>query len=175
VPLAHGHLAPPPMPTVKETLYYLSDGIYGSFNNISTYLTIAHSPLNTLPVFDHAVPEPNVMRSPGLNKDASKDTADATGKACLFGPTCDSIDVICKDIELPDLSIGDWLYFRDVRSEPLPSDCWSILQAYLWPTLADLVAQMGAYTVASSTAFNGFHPPNAVYWMSGLAPAEKKP
>jgi diaminopimelate decarboxylase len=52
----------------------------------------------------------------------------------LFGPTCDSLDVIC-DVELPDLQVGDWLYFTN----------------------------MGAYTVASATHFNGFLPPNAHY------------
>jgi len=93
----------------KEVLYYLSDGVYGSFNNI---------------VFDHAQPSPATFKS-----------SDVTRKSCLFGPTCDSIDVICKDIDLPELEIGDWLYFMN----------------------------MGAYTVASASSFNGFKPPNAFY------------
>jgi len=93
----------------KEILYYLSDGVYGSFNNI---------------VFDHAQPSPATFK-----------TSDVTRKSCLFGPTCDSIDVICKDIDLPELEIGDWLYFMN----------------------------MGAYTVASASSFNGFKPPNAFY------------
>jgi len=93
----------------KEILYYLSDGVYGSFNNI---------------VFDHAQPSPATFK-----------TSDITRKSCLFGPTCDSIDVICKDIDLPELEIGDWLYFMN----------------------------MGAYTVAAASSFNGFKPPNAFY------------
>jgi len=93
----------------KEVLYYLSDGVYGSFNNI---------------VFDHATPSPATFKS-----------TEVTRKSCLFGPTCDSIDVICKDIDLPELEIGDWLYFMN----------------------------MGAYTVASASSFNGFKPPNAFY------------
>jgi len=96
-------------PLQKEVLYYLSDGVYGSFNNI---------------VFDHARPSPATFKK-----------SDETRKSCLFGPTCDSIDVICKDIELPELEIGDWLYFMN----------------------------MGAYTVASASSFNGFKPPNACY------------
>jgi len=97
--------------TAKEILYYLSDGVYGSFNNI---------------VFDHAHPFPNVLKN--LDQDSKQ-------RSCLFGPTCDSIDVICKNIELPELEIGDWLYFTN----------------------------MGAYTIAAASSFNGFKPPNAHY------------
>jgi len=60
---------------------------------------------------------------------------DSKQKSCLFGPTCDSIDVICKNIDLPELEIGDWLYF----------------------------VNMGAYTIAAASSFNGFKPPNAHY------------
>eukprot|EP01101_Sappina_pedata_P011997 TRINITY_DN8158_c0_g1_i1.p1 TRINITY_DN8158_c0_g1~~TRINITY_DN8158_c0_g1_i1.p1 ORF type:complete len:604 (-),score=320.70 TRINITY_DN8158_c0_g1_i1:112-1923(-) len=102
----------------KEVLYYLSDGLYGSFNNI---------------VFDHAHPTPVPLR-----KDSQADGTSTPMRRCsLFGPTCDSIDVICKDIELPELQVGDWLYFMD----------------------------MGAYTLASASSFNGFKPPNAKYLM----------
>jgi ornithine decarboxylase len=106
---------PEPPPPRKEVLYYLSDGVYGSFNNI---------------VFDHAQPRPKILV-------AKEDKTTQTEKSCLFGPTCDSIDVICKDVELPTLEIGDWLYFLN----------------------------MGAYTVASASSFNGFRPPNAKYFM----------
>lgn len=46
----------------------------------------------------------------------------------IYGQTCDSIDVITKSIKLPELFIGDWLY----------------------------VNNMGAYTIAASSTFNGF-------------------
>jgi len=105
--------------TGKEVLYYLSDGVYGSFNNI---------------VFDHARPSPATFKN-----------SEVTRKSCLFGPTCDSIDVICKDIDLPELEIGDWLYFMN----------------------------MGAYTVASASSFNGFKPPNACYCVCIDNPKQK--
>jgi len=95
----------------REVLYYLSDGLYGSFNNI---------------VFDHAKPLPLSMKA-----------SEVKSRSTLFGPTCDSIDVVCKDIDLPEMEIGDWLYF----------------------------VNMGAYTIASASSFNGFHPPNAKYLM----------
>jgi len=103
----------------KEVLYYLSDGVYGSFNNI---------------VFDHARPSPATFKN-----------SDVVLKSYLFGPTCDSIDVICKDIDLPELEIGDWLYFMN----------------------------MGAYTVASASSFNGFKPPNACYVVCIEPPKQK--
>ena len=46
----------------------------------------------------------------------------------IFGPTCDSIDLICNEVMLPELTIGEWVY----------------------------VENFGAYTVASSSNFNGF-------------------
>lgn len=91
--------------TRPECLYYINEGVYGAFN---------------CKVFDHYNPEPLLLHP-------------APADACLlrtniFGPTCDSMDLVCKNKLLPRLSVGDWLYFTE----------------------------MGAYTTASSSAFNGF-------------------
>jgi Pyridoxal-dependent decarboxylase, C-terminal sheet domain len=53
----------------------------------------------------------------------------------IFGPTCDSIDVICRSVLLPTLKVGDWLYFTN----------------------------MGAYTMAAASSFNGFTPSEKFY------------
>ena len=53
----------------------------------------------------------------------------------VFGPTCDALDTISMTEELPDLNLGDLVY----------SD------------------NMGAYTHASSTYFNGFPPAKVVH------------
>eukprot|EP01132_Coremiostelium_polycephalum_P010254 gene10254-12578_t len=98
---------------MRQYNYYLADGVYGSFNNIQ---------------FDHAKPTPTLL------KPSAKQPTPCT----LFGPTCDSIDVIARDIQIPELKIGDWLYF----------------------------AEMGAYTVASASSFNGFCPPPIYYYCS---------
>jgi diaminopimelate decarboxylase len=47
----------------------------------------------------------------------------------IFGPTCDALDCISKNVSFPELDIGDWVYFTN----------------------------MGAYTVAAASAFNGFY------------------
>jgi diaminopimelate decarboxylase len=87
----------------KVIIYYLNDGIYGSFNCI---------------YFDHNIP--TIL--PFNERDGKLQ------KSIIFGPTCDSIDLIADNIMLPELAIGEWIY----------------------------VENFGAYTVASSSWFNGF-------------------
>jgi diaminopimelate decarboxylase len=87
----------------KIIVYYLNDGIYGSFGCI---------------YFDHN--NPVVLPFNERNNELHKSR--------LFGPTCDSIDLISNDIMLPELAVGEWVY----------------------------VENFGAYTVASSSNFNGF-------------------
>ncbi len=83
--------------------YYLDDGLYGSFSG---------------QLYDHA-------RYPVA---ALRDKPGQRFHSVLAGPTCDSIDVVREDIELPELEAGDVIVGR----------------------------QMGAYTVASATDFNFF-------------------
>ncbi len=57
-------------------------------------------------------------------------------KVCaVFGPTCDAFDTISVAEELPDLDIGDLVYAENI----------------------------GAYSIASSTYFNGFPPAKVVH------------
>ncbi|MCX6983928.1 MAG: type III PLP-dependent enzyme, partial [Lentisphaerae bacterium] len=54
----------------------------------------------------------------------------------VFGPTCDALDVVSMSEELPpNLELGDLLYSKNI----------------------------GAYSIASSTVFNGFPPANVVH------------
>jgi len=100
-----------------EFLYYVTDGVYGSFNCL---------------IFDHAQPKPEF-----LNKPADDNLYTST----IFGPTCDSIDCIAKNIMLPKLEVGDWIYFD----------------------------HMGAYTISASTEFNGFKRPFLWYIYSSAS------
>lgn len=72
----------------KSFVYYLNDGMYGSFNCVH---------------FDHAKPVicPFNERNGKLYK--SK----------IFGPTCDSMDKIADEILLPELAIGEWCYIEN--------------------------------------------------------------
>jgi len=55
--------------------------------------------------------------------------------SAVFGPTCDAFDTVTLSAELPELEIGDLVYSEN----------------------------MGAYTIASSTYFNGFPPAKIVH------------
>ena len=79
--------------------YYLDDGVYNSFSG---------------QIFDHAI-YPIISVRKG-----------ETRPSVLAGPTCDSIDVISEDIQLPELNIGDLI----------------------------VAPMMGAYTSATATEFN---------------------
>jgi len=94
-----------------EFQLYLSDGIYGSMNCV---------------VFDHVVLDPSPLHG---------DLTRPLQRTTMWGPTCDSIDVVVKGLPFPDTHIGEWLYFEN----------------------------MGAYTSAAASSFNGFAPPAAVY------------
>ena len=87
----------------KHIVYYLSEGVYGSFNNT---------------VFDHAT----IVLLPFNERNEKQ--YDCT----VYGPTCDSIDKVSSNCKLPDLSIGEVIYIEN----------------------------MGAYTIAASSNFNGF-------------------
>ncbi|KAF4661950.1 Mitochondrial 2-oxoadipate and 2-oxoglutarate transporter [Perkinsus chesapeaki] len=83
-------------------------------------------------LFDHQQVWPEVLVEEVEGR--SKST-DANPTCVLFGPTCDGFDMIMKDVtHLPELEIGDHLLWRN----------------------------MGAYTTAAATNFNGFDTP--VYW-----------
>jgi ornithine decarboxylase len=72
----------------KHFIYYLNDGLYGSFNCI---------------YFDHYLP--TIL--PFNERDGK------VYKSTLFGPTCDSMDTIYDEIMLPELSVGDWIYVEN--------------------------------------------------------------
>jgi len=79
-------------------------------------------------LFDH-----QVVTRPTILRDGceiSMDQAGALGTCTVFGPTCDGFDMITDSMELPRLRGGDRLLFHN----------------------------MGAYTTAASTCFNGFSP-----------------
>ena len=91
--------------------YYLDDGVYGGFSG---------------QMYDHAIYPLAPLRP-----------FDPTGEfhsSVLAGPTCDSIDVVAEDIELPEMFIGDVLVSK----------------------------KMGAYTIVSATEFNYYPKPKIV-------------
>ncbi len=102
----------------SRTWYYLDDGVYGAYSG---------------QIYDHAAYPLTVFG----------DRATST-TAVLAGPTCDSIDVIAEDIDIPELEIGDLVVGR----------------------------QMGAYTMATASEFNSLPLPRVVTLHLGLEASE---
>lgn len=123
-------------PLQDDFAYYINDGVYGAFNNL---------------LFDHATVRPRKLRnaisarhhvefvqgdgSKGIRtikvveEEKAKDEKDETlYPSTVFGPTCDSMDVLSRGVLLPKMDVGDWMYFQN----------------------------MGAYTSAAASTFNGF-------------------
>jgi ornithine decarboxylase len=94
----------------KKYIYYISDGLYGTFSGIMfDYAKVELLPFN----------ERNEKRYSSI----------------VFGPTCDSLDIVSKDCQLPSLAIGESIIIKNI----------------------------GAYSIASGTEFNGFPKPDEYY------------
>ena len=162
-----------PHPTDKEDgakkrtmMYYVNDGIYGSFT------TILHGSRHVPSL--HKVRAQRCFHHPGntgklqyqimclcflicshlftvsghicvsfinylLNVSSQKPTTEERMYPCsIWGQTCHGTDRIVEQCILPDLQVGEWLLFHN----------------------------MGAYTVSCSTTFNGFQKPDIHYVIS---------
>lgn len=95
-------------------MYYINDGVYGSFNCV---------------LYDHYVPEPCFF---------AKNESNEKHTSSIWGPTCDGLDCIQSSIEIPKLSIGDWVLWKN----------------------------MGAYTISGAVQFNGLPYGKPIYFMS---------
>ncbi|KAE8734679.1 Ornithine decarboxylase [Hibiscus syriacus] len=92
---------------VKE--YWIDDGVSGSMN----FLKYDH---------DEVICTPLIAGKNGRTKEMK------TWNSTVFGPTCDSADIVLKGFELPELEVDDKLVFHN----------------------------MGAYTSSRGNDFNGF-------------------
>jgi ornithine decarboxylase len=97
----------------KSIMYYINDGVYHSFNCL---------------FYDHAVVTPILL---GEQKET-------VYKSSIWGPTCDGLDCVVKEMLLPELPQGDFMAWRD----------------------------MGAYTISGAVAFNGIPVPKCIYTVS---------
>ncbi|CAG2172313.1 unnamed protein product [Oppiella nova] len=102
----------------EEMMYYITDGMYGSFR----WTHMANRVSDPIPLDTH---KPN----------------ETLYKTTIWGPTCDCNDAARKDVMLPELNIGDWIYFKT----------------------------MGAYTMSTGTEFNGFKVPRQLFYVTNKA------
>jgi ornithine decarboxylase len=92
----------------NQQCYYINDGVYHTFSGV---------------IFDHCQYHLNSF-------------VIGPREVCtVFGPTCDALDVISINEELPELEIGDLVYSENI----------------------------GAYSLGTGTSFNGFPPAKVVH------------
>jgi len=101
-------------------MYYINEGIYASFNSL---------------MFDHQHAYPKPLCKNGQFYFDNGMNTETEFNCSVWGPTCDSLDCLTKNSMLPELNVGDWLYFEE----------------------------MGAYTICAASEFNGFRKSKILY------------
>lgn len=165
----------------NKYLYYINDGVYGSFNcvmfdhahpklfsanqflldgmktevkqptNEQRKLMQEYMNITTQLSHDHTVYKNNIhgkhistvpfyqMLDKSLNFNSARTMHSSSNHkmtvGTFFGPTCDSIDCVAKEVQVPELNVGDWIVFPN----------------------------MGAYTSAAASTFNGMPKPIVTY------------
>jgi ornithine decarboxylase len=97
----------------------IGDGVYGSFKD-AVLLNISFEPQGSIMTSDERLIDPGVLTP-----------------TTLYGPTCDAMDVVARNVVLGSVVTGDWFYFLN----------------------------MGAYTRSLATRFNGFTRPRVHYYI----------
>lgn len=96
----------------RKIMYYINESIYGVFNTL----------LYGSPKLNPKILNPRSEKQLLYN-------------SSLWGPTCDSVDLIMESCILPELDVGDWIYFEN----------------------------LGAYALSACSKFNGFPLIDRVY------------
>ncbi|EFN68353.1 Ornithine decarboxylase [Camponotus floridanus] len=81
--------------TVTHNMYYINDGVYGSFNCL---------------LYDHQHVTPIPLKN-GCGKMIP---------SSIWGPTCDGLDKVVDNIMLHDMELGDWIIFENMGAYTLP-------------------------------------------------------
>lgn len=82
---------------VNHIMYYINDGVYGSFNCL---------------LYDHQHVKPIFLNKPSDEEKQFSST--------IWGPTCDALDQIASDIPLPNVEIGDFVIFENMGAYTIP-------------------------------------------------------
>ncbi|XP_048881174.1 antizyme inhibitor 1b [Brienomyrus brachyistius] len=77
-----------------EFLYYMNDGVYGSFSS---------------KLLDDIIPAPSVHKVALLEEPVFSSS--------LWGPSSDALDQVVDHCLLPELNVGDWLLFRNMGAQ----------------------------------------------------------
>ena len=87
--------ADPDSGAITHNMYYINDGVYGSFN----CLLYDHQHVTPLPL--HCNQGKMIPSS-------------------IWGPTCDGLDQVVENVMLQDMELGDWIIFENMGAYTLP-------------------------------------------------------
>ncbi|KAJ8923914.1 hypothetical protein NQ315_006690 [Exocentrus adspersus] len=82
--------------TKTRKMYYINDGVFGSFNCI---ISCDNHVVVPIPLKDY--------------------TGSKYHPSSIWGPTCDCVDQVVENILLPEMMVGDWLVFKDMGAYTL--------------------------------------------------------
>ncbi|XP_069776584.1 antizyme inhibitor 1-like [Narcine bancroftii] len=86
-------------------MYYISDGVYGSFTN-NLYGAVKAIPI--------------LHKKPNLGEPVFASS--------LWGPSCDGLDQVVEHCLLPELSVGDWVIFENMGAYTLKQSAFNEFQ-----------------------------------------------
>lgn len=139
--------------TLLSTMYYINDGVYGSFN---------------CTLYDHQEVYPMLLE---------EQEEEAYMPCSIWGPTCDGLDQVVSEAKLPRLNCGDWLVWPEMGAYtlaaagtfngfPLPSvhvvvphHTWLYLEEYMGSDIN--FKQVDGASVMIGGAGNDHHRPEA--------------
>lgn len=93
--MVHATRELPAKDSIPHTMYFINDGVYGSFNCV---------------LYDHQQ----------VHAEPLKQSTEPAQPCSIWGPTCDGLDCVLPSTSLPPLKAGAWLVFRDMGAYTLP-------------------------------------------------------
>ncbi|XP_072017907.1 LOW QUALITY PROTEIN: ornithine decarboxylase-like [Amphiura filiformis] len=133
-------------------MYYVNDGVYGSFNCL---------------LYDHATVEPALLKE--------RDDCVPTFSTSIWGPSCDGLDRIMEHCLLPELEVGEWIVFQDMGAYTMCAGsefngfkrpiCYYVIPETLVPVIQNLFPDdntYACYTCKESTHLAPYSPTRAI-------------
>ncbi|XP_053618485.1 ornithine decarboxylase 1-like [Plodia interpunctella] len=140
----------------SHTMYFVNDGVYGSFNCV---------------LYDHQQVACELLQP----------SSEPAVPSSVWGPSCDGLDCILPRTPLPPLATGSWLLWRDMGAYTIPvaspfngfpvPRVRAVVDHRLWSVLRDLWPLTESHFVVGSTMRGPQSPPPAAPASPAPAPA----
>lgn len=126
---------------IENVMYFINDGVYGSFN---------------CNLYDHKIVHPKTLKNSMCNEPLYKSS--------IWGPTCDALDQVKKTsaiVAQNRINSRKLIFISFFTSQV----CENVLLPHL--NIDDIIVfeNMGAYTIPIASPFNGFPLPKIEYYI----------